>query len=83
MATVKDAVKESLMGTSDEPQPSQQAKANFHRHARKDEATGELFMTEDDFIEAIAPKHEDYVRVASRLRLALPSARCVIVGCCR
>ncbi|PLB46010.1 mitochondrial carrier protein [Aspergillus steynii IBT 23096] len=63
MASVKDAVKESLMGTSDEPQPSQQAKANFHRYARKDEATGELFMTEDDFVEAIAPKHEDYHKI--------------------
>lgn len=72
MATMKDAVKESLMGTPDEPQPSQQAKANFHRHARKDEATGELFMTEEDFVTAIAPKHEDYVCVAARWAVAWP-----------
>ncbi|KAK1143883.1 mitochondrial aspartate-glutamate transporter agc1 [Aspergillus melleus] len=63
MASVKDAVKESLMGTSDEPKPSQQAKANFHRHARKNEATGELYMTEEDFVQAIAPKHEDYHKI--------------------
>lgn len=56
--TIKDAVKESLIGTSDE---SHQARTNFLRHARKDETSGEYFMTEDDFVDAIAPKHEDYV----------------------
>lgn len=56
--TVKDAVKESLIGTSDE---SHQVRTNFLRHARKDETSGEYFMTEDDFVDAIAPKHEDYV----------------------
>ncbi|GMF78854.1 unnamed protein product [Aspergillus oryzae] len=62
--TVKDAVKESLVGSStDQSQPSSQAKTNFLRHARKDEGTGDLYMTEDDFINAIAPKHEDYVSV--------------------
>jgi solute carrier family 25 aspartate/glutamate transporter 12/13 len=62
MASVKDAVKESLVGSStDQSQPSHQAKNNFLRYARKDEATGELYMTEDDFVNAIAPKHEDYV----------------------
>lgn len=62
--TVKDAVKESLVGSStDQSQPSHQAKTNFLRHARKDEGTEDLYMTEDDFINAIAPKHEDYVSV--------------------
>lgn len=61
MSSVKEAVKQSLVGSSDELQLSHQIKANFHRHARKDEQTGELYMTEDDFINAIAPKQEDYV----------------------
>lgn len=61
MTSVKDAVKESLVGSSSEPQPSQQIKSHFLRHARKDEASGDLYMSEDDFIDAIAPKHEDYV----------------------
>ncbi|OJJ99741.1 hypothetical protein ASPACDRAFT_78693 [Aspergillus aculeatus ATCC 16872] len=63
MTSVKDAVKESLVGSSSEPQPSQQIKSHFLRHARKDEASGDLYMTEDDFIDAIAPKHEDYHKI--------------------
>ena len=61
MATVKDAVKESLVGSTREPQLSQQTKATFDRNARQDEATGELYMTEEDFVNAIAPANEDYV----------------------
>ncbi|KAL4740024.1 mitochondrial carrier domain-containing protein [Aspergillus similis] len=64
MTSVKEAVKESLVGTTvDEPSLSQQVKANFIKHARKDEATGELYMTEADFVDAIAPKHEDYHKI--------------------
>ncbi|KAL4883013.1 mitochondrial carrier domain-containing protein [Aspergillus karnatakaensis] len=64
MTSVKEAVKESLVGTTiDEPNLSQQIKANFQRHARKDEETGELYMTEADFVDAIAPKHEDYHKI--------------------
>lgn len=61
MATVKEAVKESLVGTTIEPQLSQQARASFLKHARQDE-DGESYMTEEDFINAIAPENEDYVR---------------------
>ena len=60
MATVKEAVKESLVGTTIEPQLSQQARATFQKHARKDES-GEAYMTEEDFVNAIAPENEDYV----------------------
>ena len=63
MSSVKDAVKESLMGKTDEHQMSHQIKSNFYHHSHKDEQTGELFMTEDDFINAVAPKQEDYVSV--------------------
>lgn len=61
--TVKEAVKESLVGTTREPQLSQLTKATFNKHATKDKDTGELFMTESDFVDAIAPKNEDYVRL--------------------
>lgn len=61
MSTVKEAVKESLVGSSDEPQLSHQVKSNFYQHARRDEQSSELFMTEDDFINAVAPNQEDYV----------------------
>ncbi|EED17011.1 mitochondrial carrier protein, putative [Talaromyces stipitatus ATCC 10500] len=42
---------------------SQQIKTNFVQHARKDESSGELFMTEEEFINAIAPKNEDYHKI--------------------
>ena len=60
MATVTEQVKESLVGTTVEPQLSHQARATFEKHARQD-ADGELFMNEDDFVNAIAPQNEDYV----------------------
>ncbi|KAL2866235.1 citrin [Aspergillus lucknowensis] len=64
MTSVKEAVKESLVGsTLDETGLSKQIRANFLRHARKDEETGELYMTEADFVDAIAPKHEDYHKI--------------------
>lgn len=63
MTGVKESVKELLVGSTEEPQPSVQIKENFIRHAQKDEATGELYMTENEFINAIAPSHEDYVSV--------------------
>jgi hypothetical protein len=60
MATVTDTVKETLVGTTREPQLSAQAKATFDKHAKKDEA-GELYMSDEEFVDAIAPKDEDYV----------------------
>lgn len=64
MATVKETVKESLIGTTREPQLSQQAKATFDQNATKDEETGELYMTEEQFVDAIAPENEDYVSIS-------------------
>lgn len=61
MATVKIAVKESLLGTTTEPELSAQTKATFDRNARQDEADQELYMTEEDFVNAIAPASENYV----------------------
>ena len=57
-----ESVKETLVGTSIEPQLSQQFKATFDRHARRPDVEGEeAYMTEEDFVNAIAPKDEDYV----------------------
>ena len=61
MATVTEAVKETLVGTTREPELSSQTKAAFDRHAKSDEETGELYMTETEFVNAIAPGTEDYV----------------------
>ena len=60
MATVKEVVKESLLGTTREPQLSQQSRATFDKHARED-GSEEPYMTEEDFVNAIAPPNEDYV----------------------
>jgi solute carrier family 25 aspartate/glutamate transporter 12/13 len=59
----KEVVKETLLGSEqvDEVQLSALSKATFEKNARKDQDTGELFMTEEAFINAIAPESEDYV----------------------
>ena len=67
MATVKEAVKESLLGTTIEPELTAQARAVFEKHARRDES-GELYLNEEDFVNAIAPEGEDYVRILTDAR---------------
>lgn len=62
MATVTDQLKQSLVGAVIEPSLSTDAQATFERHARKDDSNGELYMTEEEFVNAIAPSNEDYVR---------------------
>lgn len=69
MANAKQAIKESLLGTTREPELSQQTKATFDRNARQDEATGDYYMIEEDFVNAIAPDSENYV--SSRAKLVL------------
>ena len=66
MTTAKIAIKESLLGSEQEPDLSIQSKANFDRNARTDEVTGEKYMLEEDFVNAIAPSTENYV---SRIHL--------------
>ena len=61
MATAKIAVKESLLGVEKEPNLSSQTKATFDKNAKIDEATGEAYLTEDDFVNAVAPETENYV----------------------
>ena len=58
---VKEAVKESLIGTEETAQLSSQTKARFYSSAIKDAETGDLYMSPDEFIDAIAPADEDYV----------------------
>jgi hypothetical protein len=61
MATVTEQVGEVLLGTTEEPQLSQLTRAAFMKHAQKDEESGQYFLTEDQFIDAVAPESEDYV----------------------
>jgi hypothetical protein len=60
---VKEAVRESLIGSEEPVQLSAQTKARFHANAVKDSEAGELSMGLDDFINCIAPENEDYVSV--------------------
>jgi len=60
MATVKEQVVESLLGTTTEPQLTKETRAAFMTHAVKDE-NGEYVLNEHAFIDAIAPATEDYV----------------------
>jgi solute carrier family 25 aspartate/glutamate transporter 12/13 len=61
MATVTEKVSEALVGASTEPHLSEQDRLGFLKHAIKDESTGEYYMTEHEFVEAVAPVAEDYV----------------------
>ena len=63
MATVKEQVGEVLLGTSEAPQLSHQTRAIFLRHCKKDEETGEQYLGEEEFIQAVAPESEDYHKI--------------------
>ncbi|PHH70316.1 hypothetical protein CDD80_6103 [Ophiocordyceps camponoti-rufipedis] len=61
---VRAAVKETLLGSGEEPpQLSAQSRARFVACAVKDADTGELYMGPDEFINAVAPKDEDYHKI--------------------
>lgn len=66
MAALKEEVREVLLGTTDEPQLSSLTRAAFMKHAQKDETTGDFFLTEESFIDAVAPESEDYVSTCAR-----------------
>ncbi|OTA98313.1 hypothetical protein M426DRAFT_326107 [Hypoxylon sp. CI-4A] len=62
--TVKEVVKESLLGTEEPSDLSASHRASFLSHAKKEEQTGELLMGPDEFIDAIAPPNEDYHKIS-------------------
>jgi len=65
MTTITEQVSETLLGTTAEPQLTEQTRASFMKHAVTDEKTGEHYLGEVEFINAIAPESENYVRVCS------------------
>ena len=65
MSMVTEALKETLVGTTREPELSSQTRAAFDRHAKRDEESEVLYMTETEFVNAIAPETEDYVSFLS------------------
>ncbi|KIV95661.1 hypothetical protein PV10_03286 [Exophiala mesophila] len=62
MATVTEAVKESLLGSTAPDNLSTESRATFLKHATPSD-DGVLYMTEEDFINAIAPPEEDYHKI--------------------
>lgn len=60
-SNIAQGVKETLVGSEHEAQPSAQIRGEFSKHAIKDEETGEEYMGEVEFVNAIAPVEEDYV----------------------
>jgi solute carrier family 25 aspartate/glutamate transporter 12/13 len=60
---VKEVVKESLLGSEvpEDAMMSARSKTTFIDNAKKDPETGELYMGEEEFINAVAPEGEDYV----------------------
>ena len=70
--TVKEAVKDSLLGTEDPVELSSKTRAYFADHAVKDAESGELYMGEDEFVNAIAPQDEDYVSIHRKHWLRRP-----------
>jgi len=80
VTAVKEAVKESLLGSEEPVQLSVQTKARFNSRAAKDPETGELFMGPDEFIDAIAPPDEDYVSNARTRSLPGRGAKQMVRG---
>lgn len=63
LTKAKEVVKESLLGAEvpEDVQLSAQSRATFEKNARKEADSDELYMSEKEFINAIAPEGEDYV----------------------
>ena len=61
MATVTEKVKETLVGSEEDgsQELSAQTRSEFQRNALEDEATGERYLDEKAFINAVATEGED------------------------
>ncbi|KAJ3458565.1 hypothetical protein MRS44_012674 [Fusarium solani] len=64
LAVATEAVKETLVGTHEPEQLSAHSKARFIKHAVKDAESGDLFLGPDEFINAVAPKGEDFHKIS-------------------
>ncbi|KAI9776944.1 MAG: mitochondrial aspartate-glutamate transporter agc1 [Geoglossum umbratile] len=64
-AAVKSIVEETLAGANPSDADSNfsaHTRANFGKYAREDES-GESYMTEEEFVDAIVPRDEDYHKI--------------------
>ena len=65
----KESVKETLVGVDedqpqDDPKASAQTRATFEENAIEDETTQEKYLGVEQFVNAVAPMGEDYVRIS-------------------
>lgn len=67
---VKEAAKESLLGVEGETAHlSAQTRTDFMQYAVKDDESDEWYMGAKQFVAAVAPEGEDYVRIrCTRMR---------------
>ncbi|KAK4223870.1 putative calcium-binding mitochondrial carrier protein Aralar1 [Podospora fimiseda] len=63
VASVKEAVKETLVGSEEPEQISTPTKARFVRYAIKDAETGESYLGPEEFVNAVAPPSEDFHKI--------------------
>lgn len=63
MATIQEAVKESLIGSERPPLLTDEAKKTFDKHATHITPEGDRYMTREDFVSAIAPPDQDYHKI--------------------
>lgn len=63
MASVTEAVKETLLGAEHPTLFSEETKRLFDKHATHSSKTGERVMSREDFINAIAPPKADYHKI--------------------
>lgn len=63
MATIKEAVKESLVGSERPSLLTEEAKKAFDKHASRTAPDGEKYMTREDFVGAIAPPDQNYHKI--------------------
>lgn len=61
----KEAVKETILGSDESSQKSssfsEETHARFEKHAHRDEETGELFLSPEEFIDVVTEGGEDFV----------------------
>ena len=62
-ATLKESVKETLLGVEYDAQLPSQTRAEFMQYAKTDPESGDHYMGQEEFVNAIAPESEDYVRI--------------------
>jgi len=63
MATIQQSVTEALVGTEQPVDISRESRLAFLKHSKTDDKTGEQYLGEEEFINAIAPASEDYVGI--------------------